>query len=317
MAERARIARLFAPLAPDPGAFALTDDAALLTPPPEHTLVITTDSVIAGIHVLGNATPHQYASKLLRRNLSDLAAMGATPWRYSLNLHTPRGLDDAWFEAFTATLQEEQTRFGLSLIGGDSTSGDGVIHLSLTCIGLLSHPPLRRAGAHAHDDLYVSGTLGDAAFALHHYQHQQPVAPELAARYHLPTPRLALGEKLHGIARAVIDISDGLLADLRQLCAASCLGAQVNRTAIPCGSWLQRAIAEDDAAWRFALSGGDDYELLFAAPAVHREALTRLAETLALPLTRIGSLTTETGISLIDADGTPLPLPASTGWEYR
>ena len=156
MGERTRIAQYFAPLAAtEPGSFSLTDDAAVLTLPPGKQLVITTDSVIEGIHVLLAATPQQFAQKLMRRNLSDLAAMGAMPWRYSLNLHTPATLDDAWFAAFTAALAEEQQHFGCVLAGGDSTTGGVLIHATMTCFGLLDAAPLRRHAARVAEDVYV------------------------------------------------------------------------------------------------------------------------------------------------------------------
>ena len=200
MAERDRIARLFAPLtAEEPGGFNLTDDAAIVTPPPRQKLVVTTDSVIEGIHVLPRATPQQFAQKLVRRNLSDLAAMGATPWRYTLNLHTPRGLNEDWFAAFAAALGAEQTAFGMILIGGDSTSGGDEIHTSMTCFGLIDATPIRRNGARIGNDVYVSGTLGDAAFALSLLQQNQPIDAGIAARYHTPDPRLELAKMLRNI----------------------------------------------------------------------------------------------------------------------
>lgn len=316
MGEHARIARYFAPLAAaEPGSFALTDDAAILTPPPGFALVITSDSVIAGTHVLTSATPEHFAQKLMRRNLSDLAAMGATPWRYTLNLHTPSGLNEGWFADFAAALAREQAHFGLVLVGGDSTSGAPPLHTTLTCFGLLAGRPLRRHGAQPGDDLYVSGTLGGAAYALHLLQQNQPVDAALAARYHCPEPRLALGQALRMQATGGIDISDGLLADIAQLCAVSGVGARLTRAAIPCHLALTQAIAADEAAWRFALSGGDDYELCFTAAPVQRAALATLSAQLDLPLTRIGEITRNTQIALVDEAGAALPFHA-TGWEY-
>lgn len=316
MGERARIARYFAPLAAaEAGSFCLTDDAAVLTPPAGQQLVITTDSVIESIHILPGATPQQFAQKLLRRNLSDLAAMGATPWRYTLNLHTPRDLPTSWFDAFAATLAIEQQQFGLTLIGGDSTSGGETIHCTLTCFGLLDGAALRRNSAVIGDDLYVSGTVGDAAYALHLLQRKQLVDDALAAQYHCPEPRLALGKMLHGIATSAIDISDGLLADVEQLCTASNCAASITRDLIPLSAALRVSITQDDSAWRFALSGGDDYELCFTAPTAQRVTIQDIAQTLGLPLTRIGNMTQGNGIQLFDANNSEIPITHS-GWEH-
>ncbi len=317
MAERARIAKFFAPLAAaEAGSFELTDDAALLTPPLGKSLVITTDSVIEGIHLLPEASPQHYAQKLVRRNLSDLAAMGAAPWRYTLNLHTPRGLNDDWFALFAASLEREQEQFGMVLAGGDSTTGDGTIHLTLTCLGLIEGTPLRRSGAQVGDELYVSGTLGDAAFALHQLQHHTPLEDGLAARYFAPTPRLALGQMLQQVATAAMDISDGLLADLQQLCTVSGVSADVMRAAIPLHPTIAAAIAQDAACWRFPLSGGDDYELLFTAAPDQRARIEAIASAASLPLTRIGKITHGSDIRLLDARGEPITITES-GWEYR
>ena len=316
MGERDRIARFFAPLtAAEPGGFNLTDDAAMLVPPAGHMLVITTDSVIESIHVLPHATAQQYAHKLMRRNLSDLAAMGAMPWRYTLNVHTPKGLDDDWFAAFAAALVDEQAHFNLTLVGGDSTSGGSMIHTTMTCFGLSDGAPLRRNGAQVGDDLYVSGNIGGAAYALALLQQNQPVSESLAARYHHPEPRLALGQMLRSIASSALDISDGLLTDIAQLCSTSDVGATITRSAIPCDPALLACIAQDGAAWRFALNGGDDYELCFTAARQHREAIAHIAQALALPLTRIGEITPHRDVVLMDEDGHRLPI-TQQGWEH-
>lgn len=307
MAEHARIARFFAPLAAgEPGSFSLTDDAALLQPP--HPFVVTTDSVIVGTHVLPDATPQQVAEKLLRRNLSDLAAMGATPWRYFLNLHTPTGTNDDWFAAFTAQLALLQTQFGLVLAGGDSTSGAGPIHATLTCLGLADGPVLRRHGAQPGDDVYMSGTLGDAALGLAVLQEKLTLPAEdhafLAQRYHLPEPRLALGAMLRSIATSCIDISDGLLADAGQLAQASGVQLQLTRSTVPLSPAAQHALQLSPDVWAQLLTGGDDYELLFTAPVAARAALGKAA------VTRIGVVAEGSGVLL---DGQP----AQGGWQHR
>jgi thiamine-monophosphate kinase len=316
MAERDRIARYFAPLAAgEAGSFHLTDDAAVLAPPAGQSLVITTDSVIESIHVLAQATPQQFAQKLMRRNLSDLAAMGATPWRYTLNLHTPFGLADEWFAAFAATLHSEQRLFNLTLIGGDSTSGGDAIHTTMTCIGLVEGAPLRRSGATQGDDLYVSGTLGDAAYALTLLQQNAPIDDALAARYHCPSPRLELGNMLRGVATSAIDISDGLVADIGQICSASTCAARIETSALPLSSHLKNAALSTAQKIQFALSGGDDYELCFTAPTSMAAAIATLSETLQLPLTRIGEITQGHGVEVMDENGATIRL-ATHGFEH-
>lgn len=319
MAEHARIARYFAPLTQaEDGSFSLTDDAAILTPTANHSIVVTTDSVIEGIHVLPEATPAQFAQKLLRRNLSDLAAMGAQPWRYTLNLHTPTGLGQDWFSSFAETLAAEQAQFEIVLIGGDSTTGssDAPIHCTMTCFGLLQQPPLRRNGAQPGDDIYVSGTIGDAALGLKLLQQNPQHDSFLSARYHLPEPRLALGAALHGIATAALDISDGLLADIAHLAQASKVGARITRDAIPRSPELQQHMQMDSHLWNCILGGGDDYELCFTAPTNTRGVIAQLANELNLPLTRIGEIIHGTGITLVDASGTILPFTHS-GFEHH
>lgn len=301
----------------------LRDDAAVLTPPVAHSLVITTDSVIEGVHVLRGCAPARLAEKLLRRALSDLAAMGATPWRYSLNLHTPVGCRDDWFAAFASSLAAQQNDFGLSLIGGDSTCGapGEAVHASVTLFGLLpaSAKPMQRRGAQPGDHLYVSGTLGDAAaglFLLQHFASPPAEFAALIARYHCPNPRLALGEALRGLATAAVDLSDGLLSDLQHLCEASGVGAQIAQAAIPHSEAFTRFLAAHPAQHRLDLNGGDDYEILFTAPALAAQPLAQLAQTLALPLHRIGEITAAPGLVLRDQVGAVQELPNLRGWSH-
>lgn len=313
MAEHGRIARYFAPLAQaEAGSFSLTDDAAWLTPP--APIVVTTDSVIEGIHVLYGASAEAIAQKLVRRNLSDLAAMGAAPWRYLVNLHTPAHTTDDWFARFAATLAREQQQFGMVLAGGDSTSGGAHVHATLTCFGTAAQVMLRSKAQHG-DDVYVSGTIGDAALGLHllldtYRTADIAVHDALTARYHLTQPRLALGAALHGIATACLDISDGLLADAGQLARASNVQVQLNRAAIPLSAAARVFLLQHAALEQSILTGGDDYELLFTAPPAQRDRISALANHLALPLTRIGTVAEGEGVLL---DGTP----AQGGWEHR
>lgn len=320
MREHARIARFFAPLSTaEPGSFNLTDDAAVLAPPTGKKLVVTTDSVIRGVHVPATAKPEAMARKLMRRNLSDLAAMGATPWRYLLNLHTSPTTEDDWFAAFAEALKQEQQKFGLVLVGGDMTSGKGPLSATMTCLGLVDGEPLLRKGAKAGDALYVSGTIGDAALGLQVVQRtlELPKVERLwfIERYFTPEPRLALGQSLRGLASSVIDCSDGLLADAAHLAQVNNLKIMIEREAIPLSPATAVLVKQEPKHWDTIASGGDDYELIFTIPWSARERVARLSATLGLNLTRIGSVTNGRGLSLVDAKGQELPVDRK-GWEY-
>ena len=316
MAEHDRIARFFAPLSGgEPGSFNLTDDAAFLDVPVGHRLVVTTDSVIEGVHVLPLASPAQFARKLMRRNLSDLAAKGARPWRYFLNLHTSGAVREAWVAAFAAALAEEQQHFGLVLAGGDSTSGGERVQVTMTCLGLVTQADLLRSTARAGDDVYVSGSIGDAGLGLLLLQHQLQHfsgAEWLEARYHMPEPRLALGAALHGVASACIDISDGLLADAAQLARASGVRLELQRGLVPLSDAARQVVMRDAQHWAAVLSGGDDYELLFTAATSQRPALQHIAQQLPLPISRIGAVAAGAGVTLDGAE-----IADHAGYEHR
>lgn len=322
MHEREIIATYFAPLtAGEAGSFSLTDDAAVLAVPKGHKLVLTTDSVIEAVHVLPDATPEQYATKLMRRNLSDLAAMGATPWRYLLNVRVPRGIGSSWFERFAATLKREQEHFKCVLAGGDTTIGGDVIHLTLTMVGLVEKDALLRSGANDGDDVYASGCIGDAALGLTMLQADSRADGAWVARYHTPQPRVALGHALRGVATAAIDVSDGLLKDLSSLCAASHVGCALALNSLPVSDDTQRLLdaAPNDEArstiWHMIATGGDDYELVFTAPPTARTTLQEMARFLAVPLTRIGTITAERTLRYTDAAGKHV-FGEESGFEY-
>ena len=258
-----RIARHFRPLA-GPGALDLGDDAAVFLPPAGREIVIAADAMVQGVHFLPDDPADLVARKLLRTNLSDLAAMGATPFGYLMTVSVPRGTPDAWFASFSAGLAADQATFGLAVLGGDTTSTPGPISLSLTILGTVAPgQALRRQGAQPGDGIWVSGTIGDGALGLLAAQGQIPDPDgSLADRYRLPRPRLALGTALVGIAHAAMDISDGLVQDLGHLCRAGGLAAELCAADLPLSP---AARAADRLA--LCLTGGDDYELLFAGPA--------------------------------------------------
>lgn len=318
LGEFAFIRERLSPLAGGSAAsLGLTDDAALLDPPPPGSqLVLTKDAMVGGVHFLTDDPPRGIAQKLLRVNLSDLAAMGAEPQGYLLAIARPGELDDAWLEAFTDGLAEDQREFGVTLLGGDTTSTGGPLVLSVTALGTVPRgQALRRNGARPGDDIWVSGTLGDAALGLRALRGTSSppatAAVALIDRYRRPRPRLALGVALRGVASAALDVSDGLLADLEHIAEASEVGATVEASGLPLSP---AALAVPDHV-EAALAGGDDYELLFTAPPERRPDLDAVSRRLILPLTRIGTVEPAPGVRAIDREGRLIAL-GRAGWTH-
>jgi thiamine-monophosphate kinase len=308
MDEFGLIARFFAPLAAaEPGALGLTDDAAVLDLPAGSRLVAATDALVAGVHFLAEDPPGDVARKLMRVNLSDLAAMGAVPRAVLLAAVLPRGTSEAWLEAFSGGLAADVREFGAPLVGGDTVATDGPLTLALTALGTVDQRGvLTRAEAKAGDDIYVSGTIGDAALGLRLLKGELAGLGDreraaLVARYRVPTPRLALGRALVGIAHACIDVSDGLLADLGHVCDCSGLGAQITAAAVPLSPAARAAGAADRDLLSAVLGGGDDYELAFTAPPSARAAVEGMAAAAGVSVTRIGTMTPGEGVEVTDA----------------
>jgi thiamine-monophosphate kinase len=316
LGEFERIRRFFAPLA-GPGALGLRDDAALIDGPDGQQYILTADAIVEGVHFLSDDPPAQVAQKLLRVNLSDLAAKGAVPVGYLLVTALPRAHDEAWLEAFAAGLAADQASFGIALLGGDSTATDGPATLSITALGrVASGRAVLRSGARPGDGVYVSGTLGDAALGLQALRGELPgiaggARDFLAERYRLPQPRLSLGQRLVGIAHAMLDISDGLVADLGHIVEASGVGAVIEAALLPLSPAARAVVAADPLRLSAALSGGDDYELLFTAAAEADAALTAFVDQLGLPLTRIGRIEAGSGVEVVDDRGEALAVPVA------
>jgi thiamine-monophosphate kinase len=320
LGEFGRIREFFAPLA-GLGSLSLTDDAALLECPPGYRLVVTVDQLVEGVHFLADDPPDLVAKKLMRRNLSDLAAMGATPRHYLLTSALPASHGDDWVRRFAEGLAEDQHRFGLALLGGDSTSTPGPAALTLTAIGhVAAGTEIRRAGAKPGDRLWVTGTIGDAYLGLRALRGEfADLSAEhrtaLIARYRLPEPRCTLGSMLIGIAHAMIDVSDGLAADLGHVCETSSVAGVVELPHVPLSPAAQLLVGRDAAILPALATGGDDYELLFAAPPEADEEITSLSRSLGLPITAIGTFETGHGVRLIDAAGQDVPIGAA-GWRH-
>ncbi len=310
-AEFCLIARHFRPLA-GPGSLDLLDDAALLEPPPGRQLVFTADAMVAGVHFLADDPADTVGAKLLRVNLSDLAAMGATPLAYLMTVSAPLDTGDAWFAAFAAGLARDQARFGITLLGGDTTATPGPMTLSLTAIGHVAPgTALRRHGATVGDEIWVTGTIGDGALGLQALQGEVP-DPDgwLAGRYRLPVPRLGLA--LHGVVSACMDISDGLVQDLGHLCRAAGLGAVIEAALVP----RSPAALAAGAPWMATcLTGGDDYELLMAVPPNRAGALMAAASAQGCQMTRIGRFEAGSEVRVLDGSGMAISLDR-LGWSH-
>ena len=309
LGEFERIARFFAPLA-GPGALNLTDDVALIDGPAGEQYALTTDTIIEGVDYFPDDPPFQVAQKLLRVNLSDIAAKGAAPFGYLLTTALPKAQGDAWLDEFTKGLAADQKEFGVMLLGGDSSGTPGPATLTLALIGKVTKgKAVLRSTAHAGDQIYVSGTLGDAALGL--AARRGEIGTELGAterdylidRYRLPRPRVALGQALAGIAHAMIDISDGLLADLEHICSASGLRGVVRQPLLPLSPAARAAIAVNPTLNIAVTGGGDDYELLFSAPAEAAEAIAKASAAVGVPVTAIGAMEKGQGFALLDAAG--------------
>lgn len=320
LGEFGRIREYFAPLA-GLGSLDLTDDAALLDCPPGYHLVVTVDQLVEGVHFLPDDPPELIARKLMRRNLSDLAAMGATPRYYLVTSALPKSCDDDWVRRFAGGLTEDQHRYGVALLGGDSTSTQGPAMLTLTAIGHVAvGQEIRRKGAQPGDRVWVSGTIGDAWLGLKALRGEYPkLAPghrdALVNRFRLPKPRVELGPRLAGLAHAMIDVSDGLVGDLGHICETSRVAASVELPLVPLSQGARELAAADPALLATLVTGGDDYELVFAAPPDADEEIASLSRSLKLPITRIGAIEAGAGVRVVDDQGREVPL-AKAGWRH-
>lgn len=318
MGEFEIIERYFAPLTEgDPLASGLADDAALVDVPDGQSLVATKDMMVSGRHFLPDDPADLIGRKLLRANLSDLAAMGATPKAYLLGIALPDSIDEDWVAAFSGGLAEDQLSYGLHLIGGDTVATAGQLTLSLTALGTVKRGcAINRSGARIGDDIYVSGTVGDGSLGLKVVLGDlEPRSQELIDRYRLPRPRLALGRSLAGLATAAADISDGLVADLGHICKASGIGATILEVDVPLSPSAQSVLEKDPTQIDTVLTGGDDYELIFSAPPSVRHDLLVLASSLDLAITRIGCAESVTGVRVMTGDNSEREL-MQTGFTH-
>ncbi len=299
-AEDRLIAKYFRPLATDPGAFGLIDDAAVVTPAPGRDVVLTTDGVIAGVHFFPSDPPGGIGRKALRMNLSDLAAKGATPLGFLVSVALPAGTDEAWIAAFAAGLGEDAKRYGCPLLGGDTDRTPGPTSISIAAFGTVPHGAMvRRSTAKPGDAIVVTGTIGDAALGVL-LQREQKLGPRLGLsdamvaflmqRYLLPEPRNALAETVLHHASAAMDISDGLAGDLAKLCRASGVSAEIDAGRVPLSDAARAAAAADPALFETILTGGDDYEIVLTLHSERLPSLRAAAKAAGVPVTEIGRI---------------------------
>lgn len=305
--EFAIIKKYFAPLAKDqPLAFGLADDAAIVRTKAGEDLVVTTDTMVEGQHFRQGCAAGFVARKLLRVNLSDLAAKGASPCGYLLNAAFPIGTPESWFADFAAGLALDQAAFGIGLLGGDTTATTGPACFSITALGVTPKGAmLRRAGAKSGDLVFVSGSIGDGALALAIIEGRVDAGGLSAAqreylleRLDLPAPRLGLGEGLRGLAHGAIDVSDGLVQDLGHIASVSGVAIAIDADQVPLSIPARRLIGSSAERLRLALSGGDDYELAWTAPASRLPAVKDLAKALDLGIACIGEVTPGSGVQV-------------------
>jgi len=297
-AEASLIARHFRPIAKHPGAFMLTDDAAAIAPPPGCDLVMTTDGVIAGVHVFADDPPDLIARKALRMNLSDLAAKGARPLGFLLALSLPAATKQSWIAAFASGLGRDARHFGCPLLGGDTDHTPGPAAVSIAAFGVVPHGKMvRRSTAKIGDVVLVTGTIGDAALGLKLRRNSRLAkrwrlgnadASKLLRRYRLPQPRNALARAVLRYASAAIDISDGLAGDLDKLCRGSKVAIDVDVAQVPLSKAARAALAAQPELMEAVLTGGDDYEIALTVAPRDLAAFRRATKAAGVPITEIG-----------------------------
>src|SRR6266481_7453421 len=316
--EDALIARYFRPIATDPGAFDLGDDAAILNAA-HGDIMVTTDAIVEGVHFLSDDPPDAIARKALRVNLSDLAAKGATPAGFVLTLAL-RSADDAWLAAFARGLGEDASHFGCPLLGGDTVSTPGPVMISITAFGRVPQGKMvHRSGAKPGDRVVVTGTIGDAALGLDILTRgtvatvlaDDAAAKEmLVGRYRVPQPRNALAEAVRDHASAAMDVSDGLAGDLAKLCGVSGVSAVIDAPSIPLSAAAAALLARGTVGIDEIVSGGNDYEILCTIAEDRFEAFVQAAGHAGVAVTSIGMVVAGSSVPrFLDGEGREIALP--------
>jgi thiamine-monophosphate kinase len=297
-AEDQLIARYFRPLASEAGAFGLVDDAAVVTPPPGCSVVLTADGVIAGVHFFPDDPPQDIGRKALRMNLSDLAAKGAKPIGFLMSVALPKDTDEVWLGAFTEGLGHDVRDYQCPLLGGDTDRTPGLLSVSIAAFGIVPQGAMvRRSTAKVGDCILVTGTIGDSALGVRlrrdaslgeRWRLSEPMRAHLLQRYQLPEPRNGLADAVQRMASASIDVSDGLAGDLAKLCRASSVAAEIDVATVPLSDAARAALAAEPPLIETVLSGGDDYEVILTLPPEKVAAFRTESEQAGIALTEIG-----------------------------
>lgn len=314
------IARHFAPLAKHPGALGLADDAALLTPPKGHELVLKADAIVERMHYLPDDPPATVARKALRINLSDLAAKGAAPLGFLLSLALPKGFSDDWLAAFSQALGEDAEAYRCPLLGGDTVGSPGPVMVSIAAFGSVPAGTMaKRSGAKPGDRIVVTGTIGDAALGLlvrqdcsiaERWGIDAAMHAHLVDRYRVPQPRTAAADAVRTHATGSMDVSDGLVGDLAKLCAASGVGATLDAVSVPLSPAAARAVAAEPERLVTVLTGGDDFEILTTVAPQKLAAYLAAAAAAGVTATEIGEILPDPApLAVIGPDGGRMRFP--------
>ncbi|HET7718013.1 MAG TPA: thiamine-phosphate kinase [Bauldia sp.] len=309
------IEQYFRPLAGDPGALSLTDDAAVYSPRDGDEVVLKADLVAEGVHFFPDDPPRSIAMKALRVNLSDLAAKGAAPVGYLLSLALKADWTEDWIAGFAAGLAADQVRYGVTLFGGDTSRAAGGTVVSVAAFGAAPRGTIvRRAGAKPGDAIFVSGTIGDAALGLRIRLGTLDAMPaggsadHLLDRYLHPEPRLQLAPVIRRYATASLDISDGLVGDFAHICKQSGVGGEIEAAEVPLSAGAKALVAADPSALATVLTGGDDYEILATVRAKDADAFAEATAEAGVPMTRIGRVTEGSGPPVVLGSDGPIRL---------
>ncbi len=316
-AEDRLIARHFGPLAKQPGALGLLDDAAVLVPPPGCDIVLKADAIVGNVHFFADDPPDSIARKALRVNLSDLAAKGARPLGFLLSLALPADIGDDWLAAFAGGLGADAEQYECPLLGGDTDRTPGPVTVSIAAFGAVPHDTMvKRSGAKVGDRIVATGTIGDAALGLLLRKDPDAAArwgldphmrEHLRDRYRLPRPRNAIADVVRAFASAAMDVSDGLAGDLAKLCRASGVSATVDITRVPLSAAAQAAVRRDASLIEPVLTGGDDYEILATVAPTKFDAFRTAAASFDVDLSAIGEITLgDDAPRFVGRDGQPV-----------
>ena len=299
------ISDFFSPLVKEKSSFSLLEDAATLCTGEEDEFVISTDMLVSGIHFLPYDKPQDIACKSIRVNISDVISKGARPKYYFLSIALPNDLGDDWIESFSIGLSHEQKIYDISLMGGDTVSTKGPLTINIVCFGIIKkNKMIKRSGAKAGDNLYVTGEIGSSRVGLEIIEENIYVNDHhkdyFLNKYRFPSPRHELGPKLVDIASSSIDISDGLISDLNHICKASNVGAKLNYFSIPKSGFIGALSISENKMNDILLNGGDDYEILFTSKTANHEKILNLSKSFGVNITKIGMIEDGKGIEIFD-----------------